>query len=237
MPTIEWREIPAGPFVMGSVETSDNPLREASTGAFLLARHPITNRQYADFAAACPDWRPGAPPDELADSDYLRDWEAGSFPEGTGDLPVAWISWHAASAFCEWAGRELGGRIVLPTEVMWEKAARGAGGRRYPWGDEIDPGRANYSSRAVPIGRLVDGRVPVCSYTPRGDSPFGCADMAGNVWEWCADWMDEYEEERALRGGAWNFTPDFLRCCFRFGCDPRASYNYIGFRPALLPLP
>jgi formylglycine-generating enzyme required for sulfatase activity len=117
---------------------------------------------------------------------------------------------------------------------MWEKASRGTDGRIYPWGNGIDGTHANYSSRAVPIGRLVDGRVPVGGYTPGGDSPYGCADMAGNVWEWCAGWMDEYEEEKALRGGGWNFTPDFLKCYFRFGCDPKASYNYIGFRCAAL---
>lgn len=229
---IDWCEVPPGPFVMGSHNTRDNPRRQETTDGFLIGRHPVTNRQYAAFVAANPRWRKGAPGEDVADVDYLRDWDENGFPEGTADLPVAWIPWQGAVAFCAWASQMLGLNVFLPSEKHWEKASRGGDGRTYPWGEGIDETRANYSSRANPVGRLVDGRLPVGACSPAGDSPFGCVDMAGNVWEWCDAWMDEYEEERVLRGGGWNFTPDFLTCAFRFGGDPRAAYNYIGFRCA-----
>ncbi len=233
---IDWCEIPAGRFFMGSRDTGDNPPREVETGPYRIGRYPITNSQYALFVAANPRWRKGAPPDDLADSDYLSDWEGDDPPADKLDHPVAWVSWHAASAFCRWASVVLGFGIELPPESHWEKACRGPQGNLYPWGNEIDPSRANYSSHAAGVGRTVDGRVPVGRYSPQGDSVFGCADMAGNVWEWCSGWTDEYEEERPLRGGAWNFTAEFLKGSFRFGCEPTAAYNYIGFRVAA-PLP
>ncbi len=215
---------------MGSSGTSDNPPREEFTEAFRIGKFPITNQQFAAFVAARPDWRKGVPADDVADVDYLRDWPNGECPPEVYDLPVAWVPWAAATAFCEWASEVLGVPITLPSEKQWEKASRGTDGRTFPWGEEIDTSRANYSSSDNPIGRMVDGRRRVGTCSPAGDSPYGCVDMAGNVWEWCTDWTDDYEDERVIRGGGWNFTPDFLRCAFRFGCDPRVSYNYIGFR-------
>ena len=235
MINLEWCHIPAGDFLMGSEETSDNPAKVESTDAYLMAKYPVTNIQYAQFLKENSEWRKGEASDDHVDSDYLNDWDGDSFPKDKENYPVAWVSWHATVAFCEWLSRTMDKKIFLPTEMQWEKACRGTDGMKFPWGNDINEPRANCSSQSAPVGRTVDGRIAVGNYSPHGDSPYGCVDMAGNVWEWCSNWTDEYEEEKTLRGGGWNFSPEFLHAYFRFGCDPCTSYNYIGFRCAALP--
>ena len=154
-----------------------------------------------------------------------------SFNPGWGkdDHPIVGINWDDASAFCDWAGSR------LPTEAAWESAARGGHeGRKYPWGTAISEREAEYNSRG--------GTVPVASY-PAND--FGLYDMAGNVWEWCADWYGEYSgsqqkdpagpstgTRRVLRGGSWGFLyPSDLRCSSRFGVVPGEGVLIaVGFR-------
>ena len=119
---------------------------------------------------------------------YNWDRQARTFPPDKADHPVVLVSWHDAQAYAEWAGKR------LPTEEEWEKAARGTDGREYPWGNEFDKERCN--TRESGIG----GTTSVGQFSPQGDSPYGCVDMVGNVWEWTAsDWSSK-SKTKVLRG-------------------------------------
>jgi len=128
---------------------------------------------------------------------------------------VVQVSWHDVQAFCDWAG------LALPTEEEWEKAARGTDGRVYPWGDDWADGRCNTWEGQV------GGTTAVGYYSPQGDSPWGCADMAGNVWEWTATAATAGDAaRRVVRGGSWNFDQDFARAAWRGNDHP--GYRYVG---------
>ena len=158
------------------------------------------------------------------------DWQHPFGPESTAedDHPVVQVSWFDAEAYCAWAGGS------LPTEAQWEKAARGTDGRTYPWGSVFDGTWLNYCDASCEGGDTAfdDGyrfTAPVGSY-PAGASPYGALDMAGNVWEWTADWYDDgyyavspasnptgpdSGQYRVLRGGSWNHDRSGMRTAFR----------------------
>jgi len=249
-------EIPAGEFVMGSPEGDEDerPVRRVTLDTFHLAAHPVTNAQYAEFVRNtghhAPDVRdlpsfvtPSAEATfrELA-SPYI--WRGGDLPKDRGLHPVTLVTHADAVAYCVWLSTRVGRPVRLPTEAEWERAARGGiDGRRYPWGDEIDPSRCNF----LPDSGLkrMRGTRPVGTYPP---NPYGLHDMSGNVWEWVADWYqaDAYATGdvmqpagpasgtlRLLRGGSW-VTHDVLqlRCAHRHKVPPDTYAYSIGFRVA-----
>jgi len=158
-------------------------------------------------------------------------WSAGGFKQWSQpdsweeqhrhpNWPVTGVSWYEAKAYCAWKG------VRLPTEAEWERAACGAEGREYPWGNEKpDPTRANYSE--ANIGHPT----PVGLY-PRGATPDGIQDLAGNVLEWTESPWSEGTKSRVLRGGSWNLNRDYAACSYRLSNRPRGRYYLAGFRCA-----
>ncbi len=247
LPDFAWCDVPAGWFLMGSdprrdrlAQEEEQPQHRVYLGAFRIARVPVTVRQFAAFVQAT-----GYETDAEAERSE-RCWQrphgpAGSLARAHDAHPVTCVSWHDAQAFCRWAA------VRLPSEAEWEKAARGADGRVYPWGDEApDAGHANY-------GAAVGDTTPVGSY-PAGASPHGALDMAGNVWEWTASlWgslargyyrypydPDDGREAadapdqvlRIVRGGSFRDSPGQIRCAFRDWRYPFYRSEAIGFRVA-----
>ena len=230
---IDWVEIPAGPFLMGSDKQKDKdaydaelPQHTVTLAAYRIGRTPVTNVQYKLFADATGHEAP-------------RHWLNGQIPKGKENHPVVNVSWHDAQAFCDWA------KARLPTETEWEKAARGTDGRIYPWGNEApDASRCNFN-------RNVGDTTPVGKY-PKGKSPYGVLDLAGNVWEWTSTiWgknfdkpdfaypydpndgredRDKTDVRRVLRGGSWFNEARNVRSAFRIGKDPAACNFDAGFR-------
>ena len=175
--------IPAGDFQMGSddsqADDDEKPVHTVYVDAFYMDKYEVTNAQFKAFVDANPQWRKDRIPDRYHDSYYLDYWHwigHGGYPSGEGNHPVVNVSWYAAMAYAQWAGKR------LPTEAEWEKAARGGlVGKTYPWGDTIDASKANY------ITHPGDRSRPVGSY-PAND--YGLYDMEGNVREWCLDKYD-----------------------------------------------
>jgi formylglycine-generating enzyme required for sulfatase activity len=218
--------VPAGEFLMGSADNdtaaaSDEKRQHTVTlDEYWIGKYEVTNAQYAAFAAA-----------------KNIDW---SMPSGKENHPVVSVSWYDAVAFCEWLSEVSGRTIRLPTEAEWEKAARGTDGRLYPWGNESP------TCDLAQYGECDGGALPVGS-KPKGASPYGALDMAGNVWEWVADWSDSnyYDnspnrnptgptsgEYRGLRGGAWFDISVNVRAAYRGGHDPDLRNVNFGFRVA-----
>jgi len=152
------------------------------------------------------------------------------------------VSWFDAVAYCAWLSEKTGKSYHLPTEAEWEKAARGEDGRVYVWGDEWDETKANSME-----GEAGD-TTPVGHYSPDGDSPYGCADMAGNVWEWCHSLDRPYpynlrdgreapetDGPRVLRGGAFLDSERLARCASRNGVRSNFRSRSYGFRVCVAP--
>jgi formylglycine-generating enzyme required for sulfatase activity len=260
--------VPEGEFVMGSESGDANadgdefPQRTIYLVGFWIDRTEVTNLIFEQFVTETGyvtdaeekgvSWLYNLEASgwyEVPGADWLHPQGPSSGITELDDHPVVHVSWYDAAAYCEWADRR------LPTEAEWEKAARGTDGRTYPWGESDPSGNLlNFADVNLEAdwadGSADDGykfNAPVGIY-PSGASPYGALDMAGNVWEWVADWYasgyydaSPYENPtgpsfgsyRVLRGGSWRNSVRFVRAAYRNWYLPGGSFDKFGFRCAL----
>ena len=226
---MEFMYIPAGEFIMGSEYglANEKPSHKVSIPYdYWIGRFLVTNDQYNTYTSA-------------KGISYI-----GIDRINKDNYPVHQLAWADANDFCDWLHEEYVSKLPdgmvlrLPLEMEWEKAARGVDGREYPWGNEFDGKKCNC------FQGVRGGTTPVGLYSPDGDSPFGCADMAGNVWEWTNSFMRDYPynelqavkdgETRILRGGSFLSDKVAVRCSFRIGNSKRGNETH-GFRLVIAP--
>ncbi len=258
-----WALIPAGVFLSGQFE------KETSIDYdYEMMVTPVTNDQYAAFLNAAlaggsveinakqvtgyypgDVFNGGRHEEEIAAGDYIYiplddpalrlDFDGSTFTAkaGWGNHPMTMVSWFGAKAYCDY----FGGR--LPTELEWEKAARGGDNRPFPWGQTITRNRANlifssdpfedmgsYGSLTTPVG-FYNGNAYDGYQTLDSPSPYGLYDMAGNVWQWTAD-VYEGQHYRYMRGGGKNNYENLLRVWARNNATPVFVGPATGFRCA-----
>jgi formylglycine-generating enzyme required for sulfatase activity len=237
--------VPAGEFLMGSAFADpkagpdEKPRHTVFLDAFWIDRTEVTNARYVQFLNALGNHMGACAGNVCAETKVEdryshilhQDGRYGVEP-GFGEHPATQVTWYGAQAYCTWAGAR------LPSEAEWEKAARSIDARPYPWGGEApDCSRAQYGDcggATVPAG----GRSA-------GASPYGVLDMAGNVWEWVADWYDpayygfspaqnprgpETGLRKVFRGGSWGYPPAFMRASDRARNRPTYAGFNVGFR-------
>ena len=234
---MELIRIPAGEFLMGSNKKVDKqahddelPQHRLRLPEYYIGKSPVTVAQFRAFVQ-----QSGYQPE---DKDSLK---------GKSNHPVVRVTWHEAIAFCEWLSQKTTHTFSLPSEAEWEKAARGTDGRIYPWGNRFDKNRCNMEESGIKT------TTPAGKYSPWGDSPFGCADMAGNVWEWTRSlWGKDSETPefkypydfdgerenlevgdgvaRVLRGGSFPNITWNVRCAYRDWDYPIFRNLSMGFR-------
>lgn len=220
--------VPAGEFIMGddtrynwtfmlAYNIYDGPEHAVYLDAYYIDKHEVTNEQYKKFVEETGYRKPSC-------------WNDARFNQP--QYPVVGVSWEDAVAYANWIGKR------LPTEAEWEKAARGIDKRLWPWGNKFDKELCNVWESAIkattPVGKYAEGK-----------SPYGCFDMAGNVWEWCADYYDQnyyYVSpsvkpsgpdsgmQRVIRGGGFLYFSHYARCAARYRVPPYTQSPQIGFR-------
>jgi formylglycine-generating enzyme required for sulfatase activity len=216
-------EIPAGEFIMGSDmgDGDEQPAHTVTLEAFEIDMFEVSNADFAKFVEET-----GYQTEVEKEAPDEKSWR--DYAEGKDNHPVVKVTWNDADAYCQWAGKR------LPTEAEWEKAAKGEEGFLYPWGNEWEPAKANTKESGF------RGTVAVGSFA-EGASPYGVFDMAGNVWEWMADWYQPYpgstyqseyfgEKFKVTRGGAWFTEADKVTTSNRNTTTPSAANDDIGFR-------
>jgi formylglycine-generating enzyme required for sulfatase activity len=223
----------SGEFIMGSdafdAPPNEKPITRVTLSRFYMSRHLVTNAEFEQF-----------------DPSHARKRAVGA-----GDRhPVVYVSSLEAMKYCQWLSTKERRKFRLPTEAEWEYAAKGADGRKYPWGNEERRGDlANFADKNTVFAwsdrDISDGypeSSPVGAF-PAGVSPFGMHDMAGNVWEWCLDFFEAYRgtpkvnpkgatsgAKRVYRGGSWKSRFNSLRTTTRGSNVPSYSCNDLGFR-------
>jgi hypothetical protein len=231
--------VPAGPFLMGSEEGNANerPAHEITLEAYYIGKYPVTNADYKRYS-----------------EDSGQPFEV---PDGKENHPVVNVNWYDARSYASWAG------MRLPTEAEWEKAAswepvthngvvvaqhtvplHKSHKRVYPWGNQFDKDKCNTDESGI------GNTTSVGQYSPAGDSPYGCADMAGNVWEWCSslygpypyradDGLEDMRDSgrRMQRGGSFDGSAQFARAARRLRSYPGRRGSCYGFRVAATSLP
>lgn len=230
--------IPAGTFMMGSDDDLPNeaPMHEIHLDAYYIGKTEVTNAEYYPF------WlETGGPESEHTPISYGEPF--GTWPEiakTKPNYPVIGVSWDTAVAYAAWRG------MRLPTEAEWEKAARGTEAKRWPWGDTFTQSIKGTTCHAN-VWKQSGSNLQLVGTYPTGLSPYGVYDMAGNVWEWVADWYsDTYYRRspdrnpkgpavgsrRVVKGGSWLNPEMFARCSTRIGQYPAIGTSFIGFRLA-----
>ncbi|HEX6383727.1 MAG TPA: SUMF1/EgtB/PvdO family nonheme iron enzyme [Anaerolineae bacterium] len=214
----EMVRIPAGEFLYGEKK------EKVHLDEYWIGKTPVTHAEYKRLLDANPKH-----PVPFTDRDWARpynwDQKRRTYPADKVGHPVVLVSWRDAKAYADWAG------VRLPTEQEWEKAARGTDGRAYPWGNRWRKDHCNTREAGI-NGTTVVGR-----FSPRGDSPYGCVNMAGNVWEWTESWDDETKDRRVLRGGSWFVDQVLARAAARNQYRPSYRYSINGFRVVVVRRP
>jgi formylglycine-generating enzyme required for sulfatase activity len=259
----EMAYVPSGAFILGNTsqfieDPEDFPEHQESTGPFFIDIHEVTNGRYAKFLAAIAlsdSAHSTCPPDEPRDKDHRPlDWGTKTYAEISpgDDYPVCGVDWYDARAYAAWAGKR------LPTDIEWEKAARGTDGREFPWGDE-QPAETGITGRASPCpdgsyranwNTDKDGflyAAPVGRF-PKGASPYGVLDIAGNVWEWTSSpfWIypgqepenlnlvdhpeSRWNKIRSFRGGSFDFHTQDIQTTHRHWAPPEKRMRDVGIR-------
>jgi len=224
--------VPAGEFVMGDgADPSTSPQFRLTLPAVYVDLTEVTNARFAAFVEQS-GYRP--------QGDWHRYFDAANFNPASYDVeraehPVVNVTWDDAAAYCRWAGKR------LPTEAEWEKAARGADGRRWPWGNEPHPEFANVETQDE------NGKEPDTMRVggfPQGASPFGLLDMVGNAREWTDSPLLPYPLDpaasnpegastRVTRGGSWLSLPDSVDAARRRAEPTSTAAKDLGFRCAI----
>lgn len=254
--------VPAGPFQMGDNFNEGNererPVHVVELDSYYIGKYNVTNAEYKKFRDDPGYNDPRFWPEGKLN--HMSFWwtnepNHGGGLRGNENYPVVGITWEQAVAYSNWLSAKTGKKYRLPPEAEWEKAARGTGQRRYPWGNQIDASYTNFSNSGGPYKDTVPHLNPVGFYdgSKRGDiathsnaSPYGAYDMLGGTFQWCQDWYSRNYYAfsarknpqgppsgayRVLRGVGWYLDAPAHRATARFSALPSGqSYNLISFR-------
>ncbi len=262
---LDLARVPAGDFIMGSLETDQDATRDEfpqetiTLGEYWIGVDDVTVEQFAAFVlytgykttaetvGSGLVFNSSSAMVQVKGANWREPGGPGANVPNDVNYPVVQVSWDDASAFCAWASKVTGRKVKLPTEAQWEKAARGTDGRLYPWGNNPPTSAlANFNNQNGSV-------MPIGSYSPDGDSPYGLTDMAGNVWQWTNSLALPYpyvandgrevaksSDARVVRGGAYRngFIPgakNSLRSAARGGADPTLRNTFVSFRVLVEP--